>query len=144
MQQTMSWSAIIQSSLSGTMAAWLCVAVVGAVDTYAFQGPSDDIAMAFFPAAIMVGLVAALLLFWPLTIGMARLGVTLGQTQKWARNRWGWAAVGALMGSIAFGLFIGVLNSWSGELVPTIAIGAGLGAAAALVTYWRLGVGRLA
>jgi hypothetical protein len=143
-QQTISWPTIVKSSLGGIMAAWLCYVIGTAFEVFVFGGASNDIAVALFPAATMIALAVALLLFWPLTIGMARLGVIIGTTQGWARNRLGWAAIGAIIGSITLALLLGVLSSWSAELPTAAAVGAGLGAATAFVTHWRLGMGRLA
>jgi hypothetical protein len=143
-QQTISWPTIVKSSLGGVLAAWLCYVIGVAFEVFVFGGASNDIAVALFPAATMIALAVALLLFWPLTIGMARIGVTFGATQGWARKRLGWAAIGAIIGSITLALFLGVLSSWSAELPTAAAVGAGLGAATAFVTHWRLGMGRLA
>ncbi len=142
MQPTASWRDLVKASLAGVLAAWLIYAVVAAFDTYG-GGPSNDIAMAFYPVATMIALVVALLLFWPLTVGMARLGTTLGGRQGWAREWWAWAAVGAAIGAVSLMVLMGILSSWSAENALVAGIGSGMGAVSALVTHWRLGVARI-
>lgn len=139
-QHPASWTAITKASFLGVAAAWVGYAIWSAIDAY--TGPSNDIAIAILPAVLAISVLVALLLFWPIIIGMARLGTIIARTHDWARQWWAWAVIGAVSGGLTLCGFMGILSAWSAELLWATIIGAAFGAAAALITHSRLGVGR--
>ena len=141
MHKIATWPDLAKASLFGVIAAWIAYAILAGIDVV--TGSSRDIAMALYPAVTMIALAVAIILFWPLTIGMARLGTSLGVTRPWARSRWVWAAIGAVTGALTLILFMGVLSNWSAENVLVTTMGIATGSVSSLVTRWRLGVGRV-
>ncbi len=137
------WRDIAKASFFGVGAAWLAYAVISSATS--ISGPSNDIAMAMLPAALLISLLVAALLFWPLTMGMARLGTNLARSHRWANQWWAWGGIGAIVGAATLVAFITLLIGGSSDFGPVSAVGAAAGAIAALITYWRLRVaGRFA